>query len=108
MRTSTLGLRGTLRVSEELAHDLEVAARLLQHRRVRAVLEDNLTRAADAVEELGGGGSDRNIVGAVSVPVLDGLGAEGAGAHAPDEHVLLESIPLRARLLSLLLLHPGL
>jgi glutamate carboxypeptidase len=42
------------------------------------------------------------------VPVLDGLGAEGGGAHAPDEHVLLESIPQRAELLSRLLLDPGL
>ena len=58
--------------------------------------------------ESSGGGSDGNLVGAVGVPVLDGLGAEGGGAHAPDEHVLLESIPLRARLLSLLLIDPGL
>jgi glutamate carboxypeptidase len=58
--------------------------------------------------ESSGGGSDGNIVGAVGVPVLDGLGAEGGGAHAPDEHVLLASIPLRAQLLSLLLLDPGL
>jgi glutamate carboxypeptidase len=58
--------------------------------------------------ESSGGGSDGNLVGAVGLPVLDGLGAEGGGAHAPDEHVLLESIPLRARLLSLLLIDPGL
>jgi glutamate carboxypeptidase len=58
--------------------------------------------------ESSGGGSDGNIVGAVGVPVLDGLGAEGGGAHAPDEHVALDSIPVRARLLSLLLRSPGL
>jgi glutamate carboxypeptidase len=42
------------------------------------------------------------------VPVLDGLGIEGAGAHAPDEHALLESLPVRAELLARLLCDPGL
>jgi glutamate carboxypeptidase len=58
--------------------------------------------------ESSGGGSDGNLVGAVGVPVLDGLGAEGGGAHAPNEHVLLKSIPLRAELLARLLRDPGL
>ncbi len=58
--------------------------------------------------ESSGGGSDGNLIGAVGVPVLDGLGAEGAGAHAPDEHLRLGSIPVRAELLSRLLLRPGL
>jgi glutamate carboxypeptidase len=58
--------------------------------------------------ESSGGGSDGNIVGAVGVPVLDGLGAEGGGAHAPNEHVLLTSIPVRAELLARLLRDPGL
>jgi glutamate carboxypeptidase len=62
----------------------------------------------DLRAESSGGGSDGNLVGAVGVPVLDGLGAEGAGAHAPNEHVLLPSIPVRAELLSRLLLSPGL
>jgi glutamate carboxypeptidase len=62
----------------------------------------------DLNEESSGGGSDGNIVGAVGVPVLDGLGAEGAGAHAPDERVILPSIPQRAELLSQLLQEPGL
>lgn len=61
----------------------------------------------DLDEESSGGGSDGNLIGAVGVPVLDGLGAEGAGAHAPDEHVLLTSIPLRAELLSRLLRSPA-
>jgi glutamate carboxypeptidase len=62
----------------------------------------------DLEAESSGGGSDGNLVGAVGVPVLDGLGIEGAGAHAPDEHVRLDSIPVRAGLLSRLLLRPGL
>jgi glutamate carboxypeptidase len=62
----------------------------------------------DLGEASSGGGSDGNIVGALGVPVLDGLGAEGGGAHALDEHVLLESIPVRAELLTRLLRNPGL
>lgn len=55
-----------------------------------------------------GGGSDANLVGALGVPVLDGLGIEGGGAHAYDEHVRLDSLPLRAGLLARLLEDPGL
>jgi len=62
----------------------------------------------DLEEESSSGGSDGNLIGALGVPVLDGLGAEGAGAHSPDEHVELASIPVRAELLSRLLQDPGL
>jgi glutamate carboxypeptidase len=62
----------------------------------------------DLHESASGGGSDGNLVGALGVPVLDGLGAEGGGAHARDEHVLLDSIPVRASLLARLLIEPGL
>jgi len=55
-----------------------------------------------------GGGSDGNLVGALGIPVLDGLGATGGGAHADHEHVVLDSLPVRAQLLSALLRDPGL
>jgi glutamate carboxypeptidase len=45
-----------------------------------------------------GGGSDGNFTGAMGVPTLDGLGAEGAGLHTLEEHILWESLPRRARL----------
>jgi glutamate carboxypeptidase len=64
--------------------------------------------ALELDEEASPGGSDGNLLAAVGVPVLDGLGAEGAGAHAPDEHVVLSSIPVRAELLARLLREPGL
>jgi glutamate carboxypeptidase len=54
-----------------------------------------------------GGGSDGNLVAAFGVPVLDGLGAEGGGAHAADEHVLVASLPVRAELLARILRSPG-
>ena len=58
--------------------------------------------------EASGGGSDGNLIGALGVPVLDGLGAQGGGAHAHDEHVRLDSLAVRARLLARLLEDPGL
>jgi glutamate carboxypeptidase len=51
-----------------------------------------------------GGASDGNFTGALGVPTLDGLGAEGHGAHATDEHVLLEPLAFRAALVAGLLL----
>ncbi len=63
--------------------------------------------AAIGVGELGegatGGASDANLVAALGVPTLDGLGPEGAGAHADHEHVLVESMPRRAALIAGLL-----
>jgi glutamate carboxypeptidase len=50
-----------------------------------------------------GGGSDANLLAAHGVPVLDGLGPLGGGAHAPNEHVVLASMPARAALLAGLL-----
>ena len=45
-----------------------------------------------------GGGSDASFTAALGVPTMDGLGAEGDGAHAVHEHVLLHSLPERAAL----------
>ena len=50
-----------------------------------------------------GGGSDANFVAPLGVPVLDGLGAIGNGAHSEREHVLISSLPGRAALLAALL-----
>ncbi len=50
-----------------------------------------------------GGASDGNFVGALGVPVLDGLGIAGAGAHRLDEHILVSDIVSRATLLTLIL-----
>lgn len=47
-----------------------------------------------------GGGSDGNFVGALGVPVLDGLGIEGDGAHAAHEHIIVDNIATRAAMLA--------
>jgi glutamate carboxypeptidase len=45
-----------------------------------------------------GGGSDGNFAAALGRPVLDGIGAAGAGAHARHEYVELDEMPRRAAL----------
>src|SRR3712207_4170689 len=54
-------------------------------------------------EGLAGGASDGCLCADLGVPVLDGLGAVGGGAHATDEHVEVASIPLRAALVARLM-----
>jgi glutamate carboxypeptidase len=50
-----------------------------------------------------GGASDGNFIAALGVPVLDGLGIAGDGAHTLQEHILISDIPKRAALIALLL-----
>lgn len=50
-----------------------------------------------------GGASDGNFTAAMGLATLDGLGPRGGGAHARDEHVFVDDLPLRAALLASLL-----
>jgi glutamate carboxypeptidase len=52
-----------------------------------------------------GGASDGNFTAGVGVPTLDGLGAVGGGAHADDEHVLVDRLADRTVLLRALIEH---
>ena len=52
-----------------------------------------------------GGGSDGQFAAALGIPTLDGLGANGDGAHAVTEHVLIDSLAPRAALVAALLQH---
>jgi glutamate carboxypeptidase len=54
-------------------------------------------------DEIVGGGSDGNFIAAMGVPTLDGLGVDGAGAHAEHEHIVIDDIPRRATLLTRLM-----
>ena len=54
-----------------------------------------------------GGGSDGNTTSQFA-PTLDGLGAVGAGAHAVNEHLLLDRMVERSALLATLLSFPPL
>ena len=75
-----------------------VAALFQRARRVGLGLGLDLTEGST------GGGSDGNFTAALGVPTLDGLGVEGGGAHADDEHIRIESFPTRAALLAELML----
>ncbi len=50
-----------------------------------------------------GGGSDGNFTGAMGIATLDGLGVQGAGGHTLEEHILVESLAARGRLVAGLL-----
>lgn len=74
----------------------------------RELSADLFARAARLAEEAGlpaltgvavGGASDGNFTAGVGTPTLDGLGAVGGGAHADDEHVLVDRIADRTALL---------
>ena len=45
-----------------------------------------------------GGGSEASYASALGIPTLDGLGADGDGAHAEHEHVRISSLPERVAL----------
>lgn len=50
-----------------------------------------------------GGGSDGSFAAAIGAATLDGLGAQGGGAHAADEHIILDDLPFRFALMVRLL-----
>jgi glutamate carboxypeptidase len=58
----------------------------------------------DLKHESAGGGSDANFTGNLDIASLDGLGVCGAGAHTLAEHILVESLAQRAKLLTGLLM----
>ncbi|HEY6430940.1 MAG TPA: M20/M25/M40 family metallo-hydrolase [Acetobacteraceae bacterium] len=57
----------------------------------------------DIRHQSSGGGSDGNFTGALGIPTLDGLGVQGAGAHTLDEHIVVDSLAQRGRLIAGLL-----
>jgi glutamate carboxypeptidase len=61
------------------------------------------TIGLELTEGSSGGGSDGNFTAALGIPTLDGLGPKGGGAHADDEHIVVESLPERTTLLLALL-----
>jgi len=77
-------LERTAGVVKLFHHAREIAARLGFELEERAV----------------GGASDGNFAAALNVPVLDGLGVDGDGAHAAHEHILVSDIAPRAALLA--------
>jgi glutamate carboxypeptidase len=75
----------------------QMAATFAQAREIGARLGLSLTEGGT------GGGSDANFVAPLGIPVLDGLGAVGGGAHTEEEFVLRRSLVERSALLAALL-----
>ena len=80
-----------------MARSASIASAFENARRIAAGLGLPLT------EGTAGGGSDANFVAALGIPVLDGLGPTGDGAHSVEEYVEIRSLPERAALLAALL-----
>jgi glutamate carboxypeptidase len=71
-------------------------------------LYEHAQRLAEAMdvrlaEGASGGGSDGSLAAAAGAATLDGLGADGGGAHAEDEHILVADLPFRLALMARLL-----
>ncbi len=75
--------------------------------KVMALYETARTIARDLGYDIpaqsSGGGSDGNFTGAMGIATLDGLGVQGAGAHTLDEHIVVESLAYRGKLMAGLL-----
>ena len=54
--------------------------------------------------ESSGGGSDGNFTGAMGVPTLDGLGVAGDKYHTLEEHIEIDSLSMRGRMMAGLLM----
>ena len=70
---------------------------------ITSLFEHAKSLAADIGFELEdvktGGGSDGNFTAALGIPTLDGLGADGAGAHTDWEYITYSSLVERTRLM---------
>jgi glutamate carboxypeptidase len=57
----------------------------------------------DISHQSAGGGSDGNFTGAMGIATLDGLGVQGAGGHTLTEHIVVDSLVARGKLMAGLL-----
>lgn len=70
------------------------------HRHARRLAAD---LGFELEEGQAGGASDGSYTAALGVPTLDGLGVDGGGAHAEDEHIVIADLPRRIALLGRLI-----
>jgi glutamate carboxypeptidase len=63
-------------------------------RNIAEQLHSNLTGCST------GGASDGSTLSSKGIPVLDGIGIQGGGAHSPDEFIELSDFTFRAALLT--------
>lgn len=76
------------------------AGTMALYEKARVVARD---LAIDLSHGSAGGGSDGNFTGAMGIPTLDGLGVRGADVHTLNEHIEIDSLAERGRLMAGLL-----
>lgn len=89
-----------IRLTEQRPPLVRTPAVAALYERARSLAAD---LGADLPEGGTGGGSDGSFAGAMGAATLDGLGARGGGAHAIDEHIVLDDLPFRLALIGRLL-----
>ena len=106
-------MRALRPVGEGVALDIDVEVNrppMVKDAKAEALLvrvQQSAKEAGFALEEAPptGGGSDANFTSAMGVPSLDGLGADGDGAHTVTEYILVSTLEMRARFWQHLLTH---
>lgn len=83
---------------ESLTPPMEKTKRNLQLLKEIQAVADSLGMTLQAGKA--GGGSDASLASSQNVPTLDGLGPDGDGIHAENEHLILPSLVERAALLT--------
>lgn len=73
------------------------AATLALYEQARQVAADI---GLDLPHRSSGGGSDGNFTGALGIPTLDSLGPSGAAYHTLNEHIEIDTLPQRGRLMA--------
>lgn len=92
-------MRYTIESSTPPMERTEASMKLLFQ--IREVAEASLNISLEAGRT--GGGSDASIASSLGIPTIDGLGPDGEGIHAENEHLLLPSLVERTALLTELL-----
>lgn len=70
-----------------------------------ALVEDSAALLGRPITHKASGGvCDGNNIAACGVPVVDTMGARGGAIHSPDEYLIVESLPERAQLSTLVML----
>lgn len=100
LRAHTDGAQVTVKQTEKRPPLERTPQVVALYERARAIAAE---LAFDMKEGSSGGGSDGSFTAALGLPTLDGLGPDGGGAHAVDEHVLLDDVPLRLALFTRML-----
>lgn len=92
-------IRYTIESSTPPMEKTEASMKLFS--RIREIADISFKMSLEAGKT--GGGSDASIASGLGIPTIDGLGPDGDGIHAENEHLVLPSLIQRTALLTELL-----